>query len=115
VWELIERTTARHEPGFDQRYEDGYNTRLRVRLRDGSERESFVDHPRGGIVRPLTDREVVEKFRALVARLIDAERAAAIERVVLELEQLDDARALIGLLAQPVNELSRSTETGGPT
>ncbi len=114
VWELIGRTTARHEPAFDQRYEDGYNTRLRVMLKDGSERESFVEHPRGGIVRPLTDAEVVEKFRALVAPLIDAARAAAIERAVLELEQLDDARDLIELLASPIHDLSQST-AGKPT
>jgi len=115
VWELIERTTVRHEPGFDQRYEDGYNTRLRLLFTDGSERESFVDHPRGGIVRPLTNVDVVEKFRALVAPLIDAPRAAAIERTVLELERFDDARHLIGLLAPAVHESSQSTETKGLT
>ena len=102
VWTLIERTTARHEPAFDQRYEDGYNTRLAVTLADSTIREAFVDHPKGGIVHPLENAEIVEKFRVLVRPLIDLERAQRIERVVLELEALRDARELIALLNRPL-------------
>lgn len=32
VWALIARTTARHEPAFDERFEDRYNTRLELTL-----------------------------------------------------------------------------------
>ena len=101
IWALIERTTAQHEPAFDQRYEDGYNTRLIVTLADGTAREAFVDHPRGGILQPLSNQEIVEKFRALVEPLIDQERAVSIERAVLDLEELGDARQLAALLAAP--------------
>ena len=112
VWELIGRTTARHEPAFDQRYEDGYNTRLRVTLTDGSEREAFVDHPRGGVVNPLSNNEVVGKFRALVAPLIDGDRATAIEQTVLGLDELEDARELVRLLAPSVNPLQIGWKEG---
>ena len=95
VWGLIGRTTPRHEPAFDERYEDGYNTRLRVRLADGSERVSFVDHPRGGIVRPLSNGDVVEKFRALATPIVGDGRAQEIERLVLSLEELPDAGELV--------------------
>ncbi len=102
VWQLIERTTIRHEPEFDKRREDGYNTRLRVRLRDGAVREAFVEHPRGGIYQPLPNEEVVEKFRTLVAGLVDEEHAHSIEHAVLHLDELDDARELARLLVRPV-------------
>jgi 2-methylcitrate dehydratase PrpD len=110
VWELIARTTARHEPAFDERYEDGYNTRLRVGFVDGSERETFTDHPRGGLVRPLSGAEVVDKFHELAATVIDAERADAIERAVLGLEGLDDGGELLSLLAAPVGSAFESHE-----
>jgi 2-methylcitrate dehydratase PrpD len=105
VWELIARTTTRHEIAFDQRYEDGYNTRLRVTFLDGSEREAFVEHPRGGIARPLSEAEVIDKFRTLTEGVIDPDRSAAIEHTVLAIEELDDARELVALLAAPANAI----------
>jgi 2-methylcitrate dehydratase PrpD len=99
VWELIAKTTPRHERDFDARHEDGYNTRLRVRLADGSERETFVESPSGGLAKPLSNAQVADKFRALAATVIDSSRAAAIERTVLGLEDLADAADLLELLA----------------
>jgi aconitate decarboxylase len=103
VWTLIERTTARNEPAFDERYEDGYKTRLRVTLSDGSQREALIDHPSGGLLHPLTNAQVVEKFRTLAETVVDRERAAAIERTVLSVDEIDDARELTSLLADPVS------------
>jgi 2-methylcitrate dehydratase PrpD len=110
VWELIGRTTARHETAFDERLEDGYNTRLEVRLADGTTYSSFVEHPRGGLLRPLTNREVVEKFRVLVEPLIDRGRARAIEQTMLGLEELDDISELVELLAAPVQAMFAATK-----
>jgi 2-methylcitrate dehydratase PrpD len=103
VWRLIDRTTVTVDPAFDEVYENGYNTRLRVTTGAGGPLEAFVDHPRGGIVRPLTNADVVEKFRTLTAPLVEPARAEAIEAAVLELDELDDAGELVALLAPPVN------------
>jgi 2-methylcitrate dehydratase PrpD len=103
VWRLIDRTTVTIDPAFDEVYENGYNTRLRVTTGAGGPLEAFVDHPRGGIVRPLTNADVVEKFRTLTAPLVEPARAEAIEAAVLGLDELDDAGELVALLAPPVN------------
>ncbi|HEX3510567.1 MAG TPA: MmgE/PrpD family protein [Solirubrobacteraceae bacterium] len=105
VWELIGRTTVRHEPRFDERPEDGYNTRVALSLHGGGVREALVEHPRGGLLAPLSNEEVLEKFRALTEPLIDARRAAAIEQAVPALEDLADLDELAGLLAGPVTPL----------
>jgi 2-methylcitrate dehydratase PrpD len=99
VWRLIDRTTVRHDQRFDQVYEDGYNTRLGIVLRDGAALEVFVEHPRGGLASPLSDQEIVEKFRLLTTDTIEPIRAGAIEAAVLNLEQLEDIGELVGLLA----------------
>ena len=53
-------------------------------------------------MRPLSNREVVEKFRALTAQLIGQDRARAIETNVLNIQELDDVGELLSLLAAPV-------------
>jgi aconitate decarboxylase len=108
VWALIGRTTTRHEAAFDERYEDGYNTRLEVTLNGGAKRTSFIDHPRGGIQHPLTNTEVIEKFHSLADPLVGAERAREIERAILSLESLDDIGGLTALLAASAEPLFTS-------
>jgi aconitate decarboxylase len=92
VWALIEKTTVRHDPAYG-----GYHARVEV-----DDRVAFVEHPRGGLLHPLANDEVVEKFRTLVAPLLEPARAEAIERAVLELEKVTDATELVELLAAPV-------------
>jgi 2-methylcitrate dehydratase PrpD len=92
VWELIEKTTVRHDPAYD-----GYHARVEV-----DDRVAFVEHPRGGLLKPLANGEVVDKFRTLVVPLLEPARAAAIEQAVLHLEELADTSELIDLLAAPV-------------
>jgi aconitate decarboxylase len=110
VWALIERTTLRHEPAFDERFEDGYNTRLEIALQDDTTRTSFVDQPRGGLLKPLGNEEVSEKFRTLTEPLIDNARAREIENMVLALEELPEISDLVALLAPPVNPIFAAPE-----
>jgi len=108
VWALIERTTARHETAFDERYEDGYNTRLEVTLRGGAKRTSFIENPRGGLQHPLTNSDVVEKFHVLADPLVGAEHAGEIEHAVLSLESQGNIAGLTELLAGSARPLFTS-------
>ena len=108
VWALIERTTARHETAFDERYEDGYNTRLEVTLSAGARRTSFIENPRGGLQHPLTNSDVVEKFHVLADPLVGAEHAGEIEHAVLSLESQGNIAGLTELLAGSARPLFTS-------
>ncbi len=111
VWALIERTTTRHETAFDERYEDGYNTRLEITLSGGAKRTSFIENPRGGLHQPLTNSEVVEKFHTLADPLVGAKRAGEIEDAVLSLESQENIDGLIVLLAASARPLFMSGAT----
>jgi len=105
VWRLIERTTARQEPAFDEHFEDGYNTRLEVTLASGSARTAFIDQPRGALSRPLSNEEVVSKFHTLADPLVGSKRANDIHAAVLGLEALESIESLTELLAAPVEPM----------
>ncbi|MEV5876320.1 MmgE/PrpD family protein [Streptomyces sp. NPDC052101] len=104
VWQLIGRTEVarvdeQQDPGWDR---PGYNTRLTVTLRGGTVFTRALNQPHGGPDDPLADDEIREKYRALTARVMDAGRAAEIERIVLGLETQPDLDRLVDLLAAPV-------------
>ncbi|MDJ0337313.1 hypothetical protein [Cryobacterium sp. PH31-O1] len=100
VWDLIEKATVTHDPDFDG---STYKTRVRITMEDGSCREKIVDKPTGSLGNPLSDDEIVAKYRMLTEHIIDHDRRQAIQDAVLGLEQNENGpRDLMALLAPTV-------------
>jgi 2-methylcitrate dehydratase PrpD len=101
VWEMLARIEVKHDPAFDRPGVAHGRCRLTVHFTDGSnvvvERESSR-----AVATPQSNEEVAAKYRSLTDGLITAERQAAIERMVMDLERLDDVRELMALLGPPV-------------
>jgi aconitate decarboxylase len=100
VWVLIPKITAHHEPEFDKGAASR-RTRMVVKLTNGSTLEHLIEMPRT-VGRPLTNEEVVKKYRTLTDGIIDAHRQMAIEECVLKLEELRDTAELAAMLRPPV-------------
>ncbi|MEV6129777.1 MmgE/PrpD family protein [Streptomyces violaceusniger] len=103
VWYLIDRTEVRHEAAYDRLARDErLTTRLTLTRKDGSVHETVVTHPRGTGDRPLTNSEIITKYRELTHAIITPDRQAAIEHAVLGLDQLKDITELADLLSPAV-------------
>jgi aconitate decarboxylase len=104
VWNLIDRTIARHEKAFDHLpIDEQLTTRVRVTLNDGSTHTAKVVHPRGTGDRNLTNSDIRDKYAKLTHQIISAERQAAIEATVLNIETLEDVAQLSALLTPMVH------------
>ncbi len=103
VWRLIDRTLTHHEPAYDHLPADErLTTQVRLTLNDGSTRAAKVAHPRGTGDRNLTNAEIRDKYAKLTGRTISAERQAAIQKAVLNIETIDDVAQLTALLTPTV-------------
>jgi aconitate decarboxylase len=105
VWALIEKITAHHDPEFDKA--GGRNTRMTVTLKDGSKLQHLVEVART-MAKPLTNDEVVSKYRTLTDGIVTPQRQADIIDVVLNLESGTDTARLTQLLAPAVEPAFRS-------
>jgi aconitate decarboxylase len=105
VWELIPKIKVIHNPDFDKSPpEMRARTNLRIEFTDGSRRESSRMMPRT-LEQPLSNQEIVEKYKSLTDGLITSQRQQAIVQKITELEKLADINELIELLADPVETL----------
>jgi 2-methylcitrate dehydratase len=97
---LKERVTVREDPELSAGYPEGIPNRITVTTTGGDREVREVRHPRGHARNPMTDEEVVAKYRTNVEGRLDADRMAAIERLVWDLEQ-GSVRHLTRALAEP--------------
>jgi aconitate decarboxylase len=72
-----------------------------VHLKDGSTLQHFVAVSRT-VSQPLSNQQVVEKYRTLTKDLIEHKRQAAIEELILNIEKLQGISELSNLLSAPV-------------
>ena len=101
VWALLAKVEVRHDPALDGGAMKHGQTRVAVTFSDG-ERVVAERKMSRSIEKPPTTEEVAAKYRTLTDGLIDTKRQGAIERMVRLLEELDDVRELLALLAPPV-------------
>ncbi|MEO3388159.1 MmgE/PrpD family protein [Mesorhizobium sp. CAU 1741] len=106
VWEMISRIEAHHDASVDSKpRQEQLATRLEIKLRDGAVLRAEIPEPPGFHSNPMPNEAVVAKFHALTGGLIEEGRRKAIAQMILDLESLDDAGALLDLLERPAHAL----------
>ncbi|MGH2851553.1 MAG: MmgE/PrpD family protein [Solirubrobacteraceae bacterium] len=78
---------------------DAFPGGVRVRTRDGRVLEAELRNQRGGAENPMSEAEVIGKFRANAAQALTADAVAQLESAILELESRPSLAGL-GLLSR---------------
>jgi 2-methylcitrate dehydratase PrpD len=103
VWALIDKTLTHHERAYDNLpIDDQLTTQVRLTFNDGSTHAAKVAHPRGTGDRNLTNAEIRDKYAKLTRRVVSADRQAAIEKTVLNIDTVSDVAELADLLTPAV-------------
>lgn len=97
IWELIGKTSCVHTTELDQP-NIGCGALISIAFADGSQVQHSLLKPKG-VDEPISNEEILEKFRRLTGGLIGVERQEKIERAVLGMEELQDVNELIELLS----------------
>ena len=106
IWRLVEKTECFHDPHFDTlTYEMGAT--VTVELEYESDPITMTIEKPKGIDPPITNEQIVTKYRKLTNGLIDLDRQSAIENAVLGLEEAEDVSLLTTLLLNPFKNGSR--------
>jgi 2-methylcitrate dehydratase PrpD len=73
--------------------------RVTIKLKNDKTFETTVEHAKGTIENPMTEKELKDKFRDLAGTVLPDERVEEIVRTVDRLDELDDVRKLTVLLS----------------
>jgi 2-methylcitrate dehydratase len=94
VLDLLDKTRITEEPELNPGYPKGIPNRITVTLEDGTTLEKRVDFPRGHAGNPMTDDEVVAKFRRQADGKVSNETAEQIVGRCMQLDTLTDLTPL---------------------
>jgi aconitate decarboxylase len=105
VWDLLARVTANHRAEFDTAGPIGRGqTEVRVDLRKGGQLSGSQFAARSALA-PLAREEILRKFWALTAGIVDPARQGAIVNSFATLDHSVDLTDLRSLLADPVGSV----------
>ena len=105
VWSVIDRMTILHDPEMDELAKTSNTpraTRVEIEKVDGSVHKLEILEARGTGSKILTNNEIRDKYRALVADILDPARAEEIERRTVDLHNLASSEELLELLRPAV-------------
>jgi len=92
--DLIDKTTIVEDPELNQGYPKGIPNDVTITCIDGTTVRKRVDFPRGHARNPMTDDEVVAKYRRLANGRFSDETAEKVLEQAWNLESLDDLTPL---------------------
>lgn len=92
---LLDKIKIVETPECNAGYPDGIPNKLIIRTADGRTHTRLVKYPRGHAGNPMTDEEVIAKFRALVADVVDASTAQRLIDLSFSLDELADVAPLL--------------------
>lgn len=96
--DLMKKIRVVRDAALDARYPQAMPTRILVRMQGGRSYQRQVDIPLGHPGHPMSDQEVVEKFRRLAQGRLPPARLSRIVEAVWTLDQAKDLSQLVGLL-----------------
>jgi 2-methylcitrate dehydratase PrpD len=100
VRHLMAKVSLVHNPELEARYPKEWPVQVTVTLIDGRALTQSIDSPKGDPENPLTQAELEEKFRLLIAGTGYEEMAYVLIEGVNRLEQLEKVRQLLTPLRQ---------------
>lgn len=95
--DLVSRIRVHRDPDATARYPGSIPNRLTVTLKDGRRLVEDNEFPRGHARNPMSDDEVVAKFRRMAEGVIDEGTGERILDLCWRLEELDHPRELLEL------------------
>lgn len=98
LWALMDKCTCGHNSRFDENEATRWYQRITVDFADCQPSVSALVKLPKGIDPRLSNEEVLEKWRSIAEAVVAKDVVREIERLVLDLENVDDVESLMSLL-----------------
>ncbi|MBT3391561.1 MAG: MmgE/PrpD family protein [Chloroflexi bacterium] len=100
IWDLLGKIKVIADPEIDALFPRVKRARVQITTLEGAVHSAQVDHAKGSPENPLSDDEIVAKFRANAEGVISSKRQDEIIDATWAFDEIDDLGAYMRLLVQ---------------
>ena len=90
ILRLMSIISLKDDPEFTRLYPKKWTSRVQIELENGKRYEGYCEYPKGDPENPLSEKELIEKFKKLCENIIKDDEKERIIDSVLNLEKIDD-------------------------
>jgi 2-methylcitrate dehydratase PrpD len=98
ILRLMEKISLIGDPELSKLYPGRWPARVEMITHDGHVSHGATDYPKGDPENPMTEEELISKFRGLTEALIAPDDTERLIQQVIEMEKLDDVGNLLGFI-----------------
>jgi 2-methylcitrate dehydratase PrpD len=90
VLSLMDNISLREDPELTRLYPQKWSSRVEMKVANGKIYKGFCEYPKGDPENPISEKELIEKFKKLCGNIITKDEQNRIIDLVLSLEKVDD-------------------------
>ncbi|UCF85819.1 MAG: MmgE/PrpD family protein [Desulfobacteraceae bacterium] len=94
ILRLMSIISLKDDPEFTRLYPKKWPSRVQIELENGKRYEGYCEYPKGDPENPLSEKELIEKFKKLCENIIKDDEKERIIDSVLNLEKIDDVATI---------------------
>jgi len=102
IWDLLGKIKVVADPEIDAIFPGVKRARVSITTKSGDKHQAQVDHAKGSPKNPMSDEELVAKFRANAEKVIDSKRQKEIIDQIWAFDEIDDLEEFMGLFVQNI-------------
>ena len=96
---LMAKVKVEEDTRHSSLYPEAAPGRVRVRMKGGVTHESEVIYPKGHAKNPMSEAEVIAKFRAMTTPRLSIEKRSQVLDFINKIELIPDVSPIVSLLA----------------
>jgi 2-methylcitrate dehydratase len=98
IWDLLGKIKVVADPEIDAMFPGVKRARVRITDKDGNSHTAQVDHAKGSPNNPMSDDEIISKFRANAAEILDKMTQDKVIDLTWRFDELDEISGYLELL-----------------
>ena len=98
IWDLLGKIKVVADPEIDAMFPGVKRARVKITTNQGVSHSAQVDNAKGSPLNPMSDEEVISKFRANAAAVLDKKQQDMVIDLTWKFDQLEDLSGYMGKL-----------------
>jgi len=94
VQDMINKVEVIVDDVLDRQWPEKWSSRVEIHTKNNNIYSEYIEEPKGGTLRPILPKEIVDKARGLMEPYLDSDKTEQVFQMVMNLEEIEDVNQI---------------------